>query len=463
MQYHLEAVLRALRSLSLGAVASAMLALTLVAFACGSSSVSGVSEPGRKLRWAALFALLAVAAARAFAHRRRVRLSLSVLVPAGLLPALALFSAGWSVDPELSVKRTVTLGVALAAAAALGLSVSADPALLRSFAGGLFVGACAVAVIGVLVLVAEPDNAMQWGSSSTPARYQGLGQNPNTMSMLFALVLPFGVWLAATASGRRRVGVWAGVALLGLSIFLSGSRGAILAAIVGVGALILLTVRGRDLARALVALAAALLVGFALMLGPSWSFTGGGSTPAAAPAAQGFDASLPPIDLNLVNDPNEIGRPPPGEPEAAYQRTLFSSSGRAQAWDGALREALERPLLGYGFGTEELVFIDRYYIFQGSRPENSYLGFLLQLGFVGLGLYLAIGVAAAVALRRSLRLGAAPRGAVAACAGVVAAGFVIAVFQSYVYSVGNVATVTFWTAAFLLAGCAAAARGERAR
>ena len=46
--------------------------------------------------------------------------------------------------------------------------------------------------------------------------------------------------------------------------------------------------------------------------------------------------------------------------------------------------------------------------------------------------------------------------ALAACAGVVAAGLVLALTQSYMWSVGNVATVPFWVCAFLLPPLAAA-------
>jgi hypothetical protein len=38
---------------------------------------------------------------------------------------------------------------------------------------------------------------------------------------------------------------------------------------------------------------------------------------------------------------------------------------------------------------------------------------------------------------------------VAAATSVVGAGFVIAFFQSYLYSVGNIGTLTFWIAAVI--------------
>ena len=157
------------------------------------------------------------------------------------------------------------------------------------------------------------------------------------------------------------------------------------------------------------------------------------------------------LALPLEDDPNELGRPRPGGQLVTYRRTLLGSSGRAQAWEGAIRESMERPLLGYGFGTEERVFNDRYYVFQGARPENSYIGLALQLGLVGLGLFLLGGVLLAVVFFRYVRGWQRSRPVPLACAGIVSSGLVLALIQSYVYSVGNVATVSFWLAAFLLA------------
>ena len=72
------------------------------------------------------------------------------------------------------------------------------------------------------------------------------------------------------------------------------------------------------------------------------------------------------------------------------ERTLTGSSGRTEAWRGALGLAADRPLVGYGFGTEDRTFVDRYVFFNSNVPENSYIGILLQLGLVGLLLLLAL-------------------------------------------------------------------------
>jgi O-antigen ligase len=134
----------------------------------------------------------------------------------------------------------------------------------------------------------------------------------------------------------------------------------------------------------------------------------------------------------------------------SIHRSLFGTSGRLGAWRGALGQAAHRPLAGYGFGTEDRVFVDRYYGFDSSLPENSYIGTLLQLGVVGALAFAALLAAVAAAGAQALRRAAPGRLEAAACASVAAAGLVLALTQSYLTSVGNVATVTFWVAALLL-------------
>ncbi len=140
-------------------------------------------------------------------------------------------------------------------------------------------------------------------------------------------------------------------------------------------------------------------------------------------------------------------------------RSLFTSSGRLQAWYTAIQQADARPALGYGFGTEDHVFIDRVYNFDGSYVENSFLGFYLQLGAIGLAstvvLLLLIGWEGLAEVRYGTGDSAA-----SAYLAVIAAGVTLMLVQSYVYSVGNVATATFWVAGFVAASGSAAARAR---
>ena len=127
------------------------------------------------------------------------------------------------------------------------------------------------------------------------------------------------------------------------------------------------------------------------------------------------------------------------------------ASGRVEAWKGVLDQARDRPLAGYGFGTEERVFVDRYVGFNSGVPENSYVGLVLQLGALGLAAFVALAVVLLARLRNVRLLDSSQRHLAAGLAGAFTAGLVLAFFQSYVYAAGNNATAVLWICAFLLA------------
>ena len=79
----------------------------------------------------------------------------------------------------------------------------------------------------------------------------------------------------------------------------------------------------------------------------------------------------------------DVGRPLPGGAQPPVTRAASSAAAAGSTPGGARSQVAGRPLLGYGFGTETRVFVDRYYAFDGGFPENSYIGTLLQLGVVG--------------------------------------------------------------------------------
>jgi hypothetical protein len=430
-------------------------AATVFAFACGSSSVRAVNEAGKPLRWVLLFVLLAVAVAAAWASRRRDRVlpAPSVVAAATLFVALALVSSLWSVDGRLSAGRAASLAILFAVAGLLGLACAGRPEEIRRVLSGLVAGAAAVAVAGLVVLLVDRSDAVQSATLELPARFQGLGENPNTVALLLALVLPIAVCLVLEArSWRSRAGAIALVLLFDGSIAASSSRGALVAAFVGtivVIALAPLAIRTRAVAGAVAVALAAASLGIALV--PQPATRPAAAQPAAAapppakrPAPRYVDAeALLPLSF-------DIGSRVPGV-NTEQPRSFLGSSGRSLAWQGALDEAAKRPILGYGFGTEGRVFVDRYALFTGDLPENAYIGLDLQLGAVGLIAFLALAVALLAAMGRGLRRSATP-----ACLGVFVAGLVLALVQSYIYSVGNVGTATLWICAFL--GVAAAVR-----
>lgn len=419
--------------------------LTVVAFACGSSSIAWVSRVGRDARWALLLVLVGSAAAL-FALRvawSRAR----PFAPAGWLVLLAAVSAAWSVAPGLTVERAVSLAILFAAGFFIA-TTAASLALIERVLVALLGGAVIVALLGLLVLAVDRGAALE-SVAGAPTRYRGLGEDANTAALLFAVVLPLAAW-GVTRGGRPKLRLAAGAVFLLLdgSIVAALSRGALAGGFVGVVLVALAAPRTRAgrLSWAVVAVAlAGLSYGVSRIPSPS---------PVTAPLAMRTpEAAHRYVDVDTVFPLNEdIGSPLPHGLTGAPSRETFTWGGRLRAWDGALGQVGRRPATGYGFGTEQRVFVDRYLGFGSGFPENSYIGFLLELGVVGLASFLALALLwLARAVGAYNRLGERDRLALVACAGVVVAGLVCAFVESYLTSVGNIATAAFWIGAFLLA------------
>jgi O-antigen ligase len=409
-----------------------LVAVTVFAFAAGSSSVPALLRVGHHARWAALVVLLAAAAWRVSLERIPHAPALGA---AGFV-ALAALSSVWSVAPRTTFAKAGSLALLFAAC----LLLAARPYLRRDLLWGVIAGAAAVAVAGIVLLAVAHGDAEVPASYEVPARFRGLGQDANTVALLFGVTTPLAVWALLT-DGRRR---WAAAACLALfvgEIVASGSRGGLGSAAAGSLIVVLALCRGRRavaLAAAAIALAA---VGAWIqsLPRPAAQSPPLASSPGPTPRPGYLDANVRyPLDA-------DVGRPLPGGGEPPVRRSFFGGSGRGAAWAGALHQAAQRPIAGHGFGTEQRVFEDRYYTFVGGLPENSYLGLALQLGLAGLVAFGALLVSLVRPALRHVRW-SAPGLA------VLAAGLVAAVAQSYFYSVGNLATAALWIPVFLAAG-----------
>jgi hypothetical protein len=416
------------------AVGAAVVSVTL-----GSSSVAPLVHVGRDLRWLALgvFVLAAVVAYAVEANRRRPdpRFGAAVIVFA----TVVLLSITWSVTPRLSLERSITLVAVLVGVAAA--VASGGPQRLSALCDGIVIGALVVVAFGVGVLLVAHDDAVQSAFENVAPRYRGLGENPNTVAMLAAVALPLAVrrLIAASDPLLRTVAI-VSVPAFSAQIAFSDSRGGLAAGFGGCIALLAVTSESplRFLRRGVAAVAVtAIVLGLARIPQPVSSGISSATQPRhQSPGASGSRSGHKGID-NPGRLEDELGKPdvhrPVGRP---------FGSGRLQAWVGATEQALKVPLLGYGFGTEDRVFIDRYYTFEGSRPENSFVGLFMQIGAVGILAFVAIVTALGLAVVRRGWRNLSP--AEAAAAAAVLAGLILMTVQSYVYSAGNVATLSFW-------------------
>lgn len=426
-------------------------ALTVFCMVLGSASVPELVGPGRKLRWIALLALAALSAGLAVRGRRQ-RLGRSFVVVVALaawLVGLSLVSTAWSVDPHLTFGRAASLALLLVVAVGMAVASRTRPVLPSALLGGILAGAVATAAAGLVLLAVGHGEAVQQATASYGARYRGLGANPDTASMLEGVALPIVLWLSVRAHTHvgKALSLAAAVLLLG-SIGGSGSRGGLIAALVG-GVVFALALPAPWRRRLVLALAVAVAVAGA----------GGISriprplTPSSQANRPGQGAGSNPTDSVPIGAPvgtreqqfggvlgDELFR------FNAGKRSFLTSSGRLQAWWEAFKQAENRPFVGYGFGTEEKVFLDRVYNFQGAHVENSFVGMLLQLGFVGLASLLALLAAVWWNAARAVRRNADAR--LAPLVAMVASGTALMLVQSYIYSAGNIASVAVWIAIF---------------
>jgi O-antigen ligase len=414
--------------LAIGVLAAAF----TVANVLHAGSVAAFAGPAREGRFA-LLALLGVCAISYVALvRPELRLAYGPVVAAGALALLALASPAWSVAPHRSLEQAAAFAMLLACAI---LIAAAGESAARSALVGAAAGATIVALGGLVLYLVRKDLATFTFDNPQQQHYRGLGQNANTVSLLAAVTIAPAVWqaVASRQATARALGGLATVAL-GATTVASGSRGAqaaAAAALLVTGATLPVSARRRAI---IVVAAVVLLAAGALQAGEAF---GASRLPAQPP-------SLPPGSPGALA--NELGG----------SSVIGFSSGRTEAWRGAVEQAWQRPHVGFGFATENPVFIDRYAQFQGAYVENSYIGLLLQLGVTGVVLLVAavglalVGCARAVARR--------PRtGLHAACAGSAAAGVLLAIVQSYVTAPGNVATLAVWLA-LLVPACAVGVR-----
>ena len=129
-------------------------------------------------------------------------------------------------------------------------------------------------------------------------------------------------------------------------------------------------------------------------------------------------------------------------------------SGRLDKWYYGMRYFLEKPLLGFGFGTESQLFAyhDRPpndYVYTGGYFHNAILGMALQLGLVGATLFFV--PQGCLILRELRELGAPQRIELRdALLGVLLSGMTSALLSSDLYSMGNPKAIFYWMCVMLV-------------
>ena len=476
-------------------ILAAILFLMLTSLRMTESTLGSVRDTLFYLRWLPLVVLgsaaLVIAVWNRSLPRSLNRVDAVILVFIGL----ALLSALYSIDPEISVLRGLSV-LLMYGAVFWGVWVCADEfgaaAVMR-----IMVAAAGI-VIGLHVVVALFDPI---GSMPYLGRFRGWALNPGTPGGAAALLLPLALWHAL---GRPRWQHWMLVGAMILVLILSQTRSEIFAALVG-SLYFLLRVRSHRKLFVIFSGVAVLVVSLAWVeIGPRLLPQGTDIltdlfpekvassmvTTVEAGDVEGTGASIAGAGVGTgdvegtgasgvgagvgTGDTESARASDVGDIETAldqwsetkvrwYDRenprndTAITLSNRIGKWTLGAQYFLERPLMGFGFGTEDQLF-DLYgmrpveYVYTGTYFHNSYLGLALQLGLMGAVLfYLPLGLLVSREIRFANR--PPPDLMRTALMAVVLTGMVSGLFSSDLYSMGNPKTVSFWICVMLLQRC----------
>jgi O-antigen ligase len=329
--------------------------------------------------------------------------------------------------PSLSfgLHTFISTGLYLLTVVLVGAS-ELDTERLTSIAKGIVVIALLVAAYAVLRHIIGPSAKERAIAAQQPFNFKdgklllfGSFESRHQLGLWCALVVPFCAGMAAVLHGRWRVAALAVIPLCAVALIASESRAALVAAIIGLAAVLALHSMGRAFPgpRLGVVLGAVIvLVGSA---GSAIALSGGGGNE----TTKKFTVVLHPTS------------------DAAYQ-------ARVAKWDEALREIRRQPM-GHGLGTaNQLQQQQGRFVSIGSFSiDNSYLRVGYEQGILPALIFVAGLLALTLALirRAAITPDAARAGPALAAAGAMVA-YVVVLYPSNAFD-GYAAL-----AAWLLAG-----------
>jgi hypothetical protein len=415
---------------------------------------------------AAIWGLLGVLTAADRLDFRLPAWELAVSVAAlATLVMLAALSMRWGVDDAAAFEETVRL--CSYAGILLLVGLLARPGSAPSWLAGVALGGTAVALIALAARVIgfgdDADLARELPNAAERLSYP-LGYW-NALGYLMAMALAPLAYLALVARAATARAAVAGSVPVVLVLFLTSSRGALLAAILALVAVLWMAAeRRRLLAAAAATLPAWLLaVGFASLhreaLDPISGSSGWALAVGLAAAAAAFGAQLLFARLDRARAPDG-GRWQPGArglaalavvaaavavlagpsaligefraaPPERTSEALLSGSGRVSFWGAALDAFAEDPARGVGAGGYQSYWASNGDLQVAVRNAHSLeLETLAELGLPGaLALAALLLAVLAAAWRRARSPAPGERGAVGAALGILLAGLVAVTFD----------------------------------
>jgi O-antigen ligase len=315
--------------------------------------------------------------------------------------ALVVVSIGWAEDPQLTLRRAMAFMLMIVAVAGVVRRLPGDAVVLFALLGS-----------GAYVLVAVVAEVATGAFRPWAADYRLSGVfHPNTVGSFCVVFLV----AAACAPGRaRRRLLGLAVVLVGAVLLLTRSRASVFTLAIVLALRWLVAATPARTAFALVAVA---------WLGCASVFVFGD---AAGQAVRDT--------LLMSRSDSEVG----------------SLSGRTSLWAQLLRYAAERPVLGYGvggfWGPRHVQAVYAAQRWPAADAHSTYLEQLLDLGAVGLGLFLFV---LAAALARALRAARGAGGAAAFMLCMIAYYLLAGLVETLQPTPSFLTFVLFWVVGFL--------------
>ncbi len=410
----------------------------------------------RYLRWVPLFFLGLAALLIAVRNRALPRpLNKADAVMLGFV-ALALLSSLHSIDPEITLLRGLSV-LLMYGAVFWGVWVYADEFGADEVVRIIVATAAIVFGLHIAFGLLDPGGSMPYHG-----RFRGWAHNPGTPGGQVALLLPLALWLALK---RSRWQHWLLVGAMLLILILSQTRSEFAAA--GVGSFYLLW-RALPRRRWLV-LASVLIV---LVIGFAWVEVGPRLFPSGDHVISALNSKVASergtVESEVASERGTVESMGVGRSEVAgvaseqswltkpniRTEDAINLSRRTEKWIKGVQYLVEKPLLGFGFGTEDQLFafhgIDiQDYMHTGAYIHQSYLGLALQLGLLGAALFfIPLGL---LVVREIGRISSSRHDVLrSALLAVVIAALTSAFMTSWLYSMGNEAALPFWICVMLL-------------
>ena len=444
------------------------------------------------LRWLPL-AILAGYACRSAIYKRAMPRAINTVD--GYIVAFLVFiltSCLYSIDPRMTLLRSVSV-ILMYLSVFWGVWVIADEVGEKKVVRIVVNAAAIMFCLHIVVAVLDPENSFPY-----LGRFEGWMINPGTAAGYAAVFLPLSLYLALQRSGWQ---YWVLVAEIVFVLIMSQTRTELLSASIGTLVFLFFIYPKRRLI-SIVSVTMVLIVAFVwIQVGPrlfpqatdfSWNkivtiIPMGNNSNAYLESDNSELTSVDLIDTNTIKlDTNTIApkdttvdleevidsvsevdatanivdRQDKIDLKVLYREEnprsehFVSLSSRTDKWRMGLQYLLERPLQGFGFGTEHQLFSfhqvdENDYIRTGEYFHNSYLGLALQVGLIGaLMLYVPLGIL----LFREVRFLFIDRNDSfrASLLAVSLTSMIGATASSDLYSMGNAKAFPFWISIMLL-------------